>query len=163
MIAAVTHGAGTGKVGMGKSARQVAIKEILAARAIGSQEDLRSELEGRGHRVTQATLSRDLKELGVGWVTRGGVGRYELAQEPAAALRPIVGAEVTGIVANESLIVLHTIPGAAHTVGEYVDLQQNRDVIGTVAGDNTLLVVPCAAAKTKAVVAWLRQVLFGEG
>lgn len=148
---------------MGKTARQVAIKEILTARAIGSQEELKRELDGRGYPVTQATLSRDLKELGVGWVTRGGVGQYALSTEPAAALRPIVGAEVTGIAANESLIVLHTIPGAAHTVGEFVDVQQNRDVIGTVAGDNTLLVIPASAAKTTAVVAWLRQVLFGEG
>ena len=148
---------------MAKTARQVAIKEILTARPIGSQDELKRELDRRGYTVTQATLSRDLKELGVGWVTRGGVGQYALSTEPAAALRPIVGAEVTGIAANESLIVLHTIPGAAHTVGEFVDVQQNRDVIGTVAGDNTLLVIPASAAKTTAVVAWLRQVLFGEG
>jgi len=148
---------------MTKQARQVAIKEILGAQAITSQEELRRELGRHGHRVTQATLSRDLKELGVGWVTRGGAGQYALSPDnAAAALKPIVGAEVTGIAANESLIVVHTIPGAAHTVGEYVDVQQNRDIIGTVAGDNTLLVIPATAARTKSVITWLRQVFFGE-
>lgn len=149
---------------MGKGARQQAIREILARATIASQEDLKRELDRRGHRVTQATLSRDMKELGVGRVSRGGALEYALPAGPeAAALRPIVGAEVTGINANESLIVLHTIPGAAHTVGEFVDVQQNRDIIGTVAGDNTLLVIPASAAKTKSVVAWLRTILFGAG
>lgn len=149
---------------MRKATRHLAIKELLSTQAITSQEDLRRELGRRGHRVTQATLSRDMKELGVGRVSRGGVLQYALPMEPeAAVLRPIVGAEVTGINANESLIVMHTIPGAAHTVGEFVDVQQNRDIIGTVAGDNTLLVIPASAAKTKAVVAWLRTILFGAG
>lgn len=146
-----------------KTARHRHIVALLRREPVRSQVELAARLADDGFVVTQATLSRDLKELGVGWVTRGGVGQYALSTEPAAALRPIVGAEVTGIAANESLIVLHTIPGAAHTVGEFVDVQQNRDVIGTVAGDNTLLVIPASAAKTNAVVAWLRQVLFGEG
>lgn len=148
---------------MSKTARHVAIKEILTARAITSQEDLKRELDRRGYRVTQATLSRDMKELGVNWVARGGLQQYVLPTGPEmAALRPIVGAEVTGINANESLIVVHTIPGAAHTVGEFVDVQHNRDIIGTVAGDNTLLVIPGSARVTKNVVSWLRQVLFGD-
>ena len=147
---------------MGKTSRHMAIKELLSTQAITSQEDLRLELGRRGHRVTQATLSRDIRELGVGRVSRAGLLQYVLPMEPeAAALRPIVGAEVTGIDANESLIVMHTIPGAAHTVGEFVDLQRNQDIIGTVAGDNTLLVIPASAVKTKAVVAWLRKILFG--
>jgi transcriptional regulator of arginine metabolism len=148
---------------MSKTARQVAIKEILTASTITSQEDLKHELGRRGYRVTQATLSRDMKELGVNWVTRGGVQQYVLPAGPeAAALRPIVGAEVTGINANESLIVVHTIPGAAHTVGEFIDVQHNRDIIGTVAGDNTLLVIPGSARATATVVAWLRQILFDD-
>jgi len=148
---------------MTKTARQVAIRELIGSRAIASQEDLKRGLEKRGFQVTQATLSRDLKELGVNRVVRGGEPRYELAPESGAeALRPLVGAGVTGLNANEALIVLHTRPGAAHTVGEYIDVQQNRDIIGTVAGDNTLLVIPASARRTKAVLEWLRGVLFGE-
>lgn len=147
---------------MAKTARHLAIKDILSTAAITSQEDLRRELGNRGFAVTQATLSRDMKELGVSRLARGGAPRYAMPMSAeASALRPIVGAEVTGIDASESLIVLHTIPGAAHTVGEFVDVQQNRDIIGTVAGDNTLLVIPSSAARTQQVLAFLREILFG--
>lgn len=145
---------------MGKGARQQAIREILARATIASQEDLKRELDRRGHRVTQATLSRDLRELGVSRVAREGRFAYVIARgADRPDLRPIVGAEVTGLDANEVLIVVHTIPGAAHTVGEYVDQQQDPDIIGTVAGDNTLLVIPAAAARTAAVLASLRRLL----
>jgi len=145
---------------MTKTERQTAIREILTGQTITSQEDLRIELGRRGYGVTQATLSRDMKELGVSRLAVGGVLQYALPMDPEAeALRPIVGAEVVGIDANESLIVIHTIPGAAHTEGEFVDLQQNRDIIGTVAGDNTLLVIPASMAKTQAVLAFLNRIL----
>jgi len=148
---------------MTKTARQAAIRELLGAQAISSQDELKRGLEARGFRVTQGTLSRDLKELGVNRAVRNGEHRYELPQESdAAALRALVGAGVTGLAANESLIVLHTLPGAAHSVGEFIDVQQNGDIIGTVAGDNTLLVIPAAARRTRAVTAWLREVLFGN-
>ena len=150
-------------VPMGKVARQQAIREILEARTIASQEDLKRELDRRGQRVTQATLSRDLRELGVSRVARDGRFAYVIASDgDRPDLRPIVGAEVIGIDANEVLIVVHTIPGAAHTVGEYVDRQRNPDIIGTVAGDNTLLVIPAAAARTAAALASLRRLL-GRG
>ena len=149
---------------MTKSVRQQTIREILCSLTITSQEDLRRELGRRGHLVTQATLSRDLKELGVSRIARDGHFEYSLPPEPDLSdLRPIVGAEVVGIDANEYLIVIHTIPGAAHTVGEYVDVQKSRDIIGTVAGDNTLLVIPASAAKTAPVLALLRRLLNRAG
>jgi transcriptional regulator of arginine metabolism len=145
---------------MTKTARQFAIKEILATRTITSQEDLRRELGKRAFRVTQATLSRDMKELGVSRIARNGMLRYSIpAASEASSLRPIVGAEVVGLDANEFLIVVHTLPGAAHTVGEYVDVQQSDDILGTVAGDNTLLVIPASASKTRQVMAYLKHIL----
>jgi len=145
---------------MTKTARQFAIKEILATRTITSQEDLRRELGKRAFRVTQATLSRDIKELGVSRIARNGTLRYSIPSESDSnALRPIVGAEVVGLDANEFLIVVHTLPGAAHTVGEYVDVQQADDILGTVAGDNTLLVIPVSAAKTRTVLTYLKHIL----
>lgn len=145
---------------MTKNARHFAIKEILATRTITSQEDLRRELGKRGFRVTQATLSRDMKELGVSRIARNGTLQYSIpAASEAASLRPIVGAEVVGIDANEFLIVVHTLPGAAHTVGEYVDVQQSDDILGTVAGDNTLLVIPASATKTRQVATYLKHIL----
>jgi transcriptional regulator of arginine metabolism len=148
---------------MTKAARQYAIREILRSRAITTQEDLRRELAKRAFRVTQATLSRDMKELNVSRMARGGASKYVIpAQAESAALRPIAGAEVLGIDANEYLIVIRTLPGAAHTVGEYIDVQNAPDILGTVAGDNTLLVVPAATAKTRLVLNYLRHILTEE-
>jgi len=149
---------------MTKIERHLTIKELLATRTITSQEDLKRELGLRGQDVTQATLSRDMKELGVSRIARGGVMAYAMPSEPgSSALRPIIGAEVVGIDSNELLIVVRTIPGAAHTVGEFIDVQKNADIIGTVAGDNTLLVIPASATKTGSVLAFLKDQLFRAG
>jgi transcriptional regulator of arginine metabolism len=145
---------------MTKGARQFAIKEIISARPIGTQEELRREVGKRGFRVTQATLSRDMHELGVSRVAQGGMQRYVIP--PAAgmtALKTLVNAEVVGIDANQSLIVVHTLPGCANTVGEFIDVRHHPDIIGTVAGDNTVLVVPSSSKKTIQVVQYLKNTL----
>jgi transcriptional regulator of arginine metabolism len=143
-----------------KSKRQFAIKEIIHGGAAASQEELRRRLARRGFVTTQATLSRDLRELGVSRIVAGGRHRYALPDSSGAAmLKPIVGAEIQSIDKNESLIVIHTLPGAAHTVGEYIDLQNHRDILGTVAGDNTLLVVPRSHKFVQAIVKFLKHKL----
>ncbi len=148
---------------MTKTARQYAVREILATRTVTSQESLRRELAKRSFRVTQATLSRDMKEIGVSRIVRGGVPQYAIpAQDGSSALRPIVGAEVLGMDANELVIVIHTLPGAAHTVGEYVDIQNSPHILGTVAGDNTLLVIPVSTTKTQQVLNYLKHILIEE-
>lgn len=128
---------------MTKTERLYSIRKIIAAGTVGSQEDLKRELAREGCRVTQATLSRDLKDLGASWVPGPGGGRYSLsAQSGAAALRPFMGSNVTDIAANETLILIRTLPGAAGSVAEYIDSQRLPEVLGTVAGDNTVLVIP---------------------
>ncbi len=145
---------------MTRQARQFAIKEIIAAGPIASQEELRRHLVRRGCRVTQATLSRDLKMLGVSWVAGTGGGRYSLQSAgDVRALRPLVGAEVVGVQANECMIVIHTLPGAASTVGEYIDVMGNTDILGTVAGDNTVLVIPKTRKRTPIVEHYLKHKL----
>ena|SRR5713226_170364 len=145
---------------MTKQARQFAIKEIISSGPVSSQDELRLELRKRGFKVTQATLSRDLKELGVGRVASGNGARYmlQLAAE-LQILRPLVGAEVLSISANENVIVVHTLPGCANAVGEFLDSLKNPDVIGTIAGDNTLLVLPASQRKTKQVMVFLKEKL----
>jgi transcriptional regulator of arginine metabolism len=145
---------------MTKAARQFAIKEIIGARPIGTQEELRREVSKRGFRVTQATLSRDMHELGVSRMAQDGAVRYVIA--PAAgmtALTGLVNAEVVSIDANESMIVVHTFPGCANTVGEFIDVRRHPDIIGTVAGDNTVLVVPSSTKKTMQVLRFLKHSL----
>ena len=145
---------------MTKQARQFAIKDIITSKPIGTQEVLRRELGRRGFRVTQATLSRDMNDLRVSRVAQGGTTRYILqAASDAGIMKPIVGAEVVSITANEALIVVITLPGCANTVGEYIDIQKHADIIGTVAGDNTLLVVPASVKKTQQVLRFLTHTL----
>ncbi len=143
-----------------KQARQYAIKELITSSQLPSQDRLRKELKRRGIVATQATLSRDLKELGANLALAGGKRVYVLQPETEVqSLRPIVGAEVLSITANESVIVVRTLPGCAATIGEYVDLMKNPDIIGTVAGDNTLLVVPAAQRRTAMVLEFLKNTL----
>ncbi len=145
---------------MTKQERQFTIKEIIAARPVASQDELRQELRRRGCKVTQATLSRDLQELGVMRVPSDMGMRYALQPlSEMRVLRPLVGAEVLAIVASECLVVVKTLPGAASTVGEYVDMDNSPDIIGTVAGDNTLLVIPASHRRTSAVVTYLKNKL----
>ena len=147
---------------MTKQARHFAIKEIINSKPIANQDVLRLELKRRKCAVTQATLSRDLTELGVSRVMSADGPRYSL--QPGAtevqALKPVVGTQVLSIQGNESLIVIKTLPGCANIVGEFLDIQPHPEIIGTVAGDNTLLVVPSSQKKTSHVIQFLKDKLF---
>jgi transcriptional regulator of arginine metabolism len=145
---------------MNKQERHYAIRQIIATAAVGRQDDLLRELRKRGYRSTQATLSRDLRELGVVRTIHGGRARYAFpSPSETQILRPIAGAETISIKANEMLIVVRTLPGCANTVGEFIDVQNQPDIIGTVAGDNTLLVIPRSRRKTHEIVNFLKHKL----
>jgi transcriptional regulator of arginine metabolism len=104
-----------------------------------------------------------MRELGVARVVSGG--RTVYAIQPAGEsrlLRPIVGAEVLSIEANEYVIVVRTVAGAAGTVGEYIDVQNDGAILGTVAGDNTLMVVPRSTRSIKQVLESLKHTLIEE-
>ena len=143
-----------------KRARQFAIKEIIGKSPVGHQDQLKHELRKRGFKVTQATLSRDLKELGVGRVAFGKGMKYVLQPSAdAQILKPIVGPQVISINANETMIVIRTLPGSASVVAEFLDTSNNGDIIGTIAGDNTLLVVPQSQKMTPSIVKFLKTKL----
>jgi len=148
---------------MTKTERIYAIRKIIAAGAVGSQEDLRRELAREGCEVTQATLSRDLKDLGAAWVPGHGGGRYLLtAPGTIPPLRSLLGASVTDIVANETLVLIRTLPGAAGTVAEFIDSQRFAEVLGTVAGDNTVLVIPSSVKRLAALQKLLKEKLLAR-
>ncbi len=145
---------------MNKNSRQFAIKEIISTSPIGNQDELRIELKRRGFDVTQATLSRDISEMGIARVASENGSRYIF--QPASEvqmLRSHVGAEVLAIVSNETMVVVKTLPGCANVIGEYLDAKQHPDIIGTLAGDNTLLVIPASQSKTKQIVQFLKHTL----
>ncbi len=148
---------------MTKTERLYAIRRIIAAGAVDSQEGLRRELARQGCQVTQATLSRDLKNLGASWVQGPDGGHYALTSSGSVPpLRSLLGASVTEIAANETLVLVRTLPGAAGTVAEYLDSQRFPEVLGTVAGDNTVLVIPSSVRKLAALQKLLRDKLLGK-
>ena len=145
---------------MDKQKRHFLIKGIIGGRHIASQDELRLELKKQGCSVTQATLSRDLQELGVGRVSNPDKSYYVL--QPASeteVLQPIVTSQVLSIEANESLIVIRTHPACANVVAEFIDTLSNADIIGTLAGDNTVLIIPRSQRKTAQTVRFLKEKL----
>ncbi len=148
------------RANMNKTERLYTIRKIIAGGAVASQEGLRRELAGEGCKVTQATLSRDLKDIGAAWIQGPEGGRYALTTAGAVPpLRTLLGASVIDIAANETLVLVRTLPGAAGTVAEYIDSQRLPEVLGTVAGDNTVLVIPSSVRKLGALLALLKKKL----
>jgi transcriptional regulator of arginine metabolism len=132
---------------VGAPVRQRAIREIVARRPISSQAELVAELQARGISVTQATVSRDITELGLVKVARGGRHVYllpeDVAQHPTGNVRlRRMLADIPVTVGRSGLIlVLTTTPGSANAVGQAIDSSDLHEQEGTLAGDNTLLVL----------------------
>jgi transcriptional regulator of arginine metabolism len=145
---------------MPKQARHLAIKEIITGQDITNQDRLRKELKKRGFAVTQATLSRDLHELGVSRAATNDGSKYILPDDSVRRnVRLLTGREIVSVGHNEHMIVVITLPGCANAVGQYVDQQNNPDILGTLAGDNTLLVIPASVANINKLVMYLKTLL----
>lgn len=146
-----------------KQARQLAIKQILAQQSIGTQEVLLKALKKAGFVVTQATLSRDLKELGVGRVNTSDGIHYVLQPEiEEQKLRAFVGFEIEAVSANESVIVIKTLPGRAQGVAEIIDGLHHPLILGTLAGDNTIFITPTSVRKIPELTKTIRSLLSEE-
>ncbi len=147
-------------------ARRQAIVELIGARPIRSQEELARLLRRRGHRATQATLSRDLRSLGIGKVPGGEGGARYVLPEPARDLldevrqRLEIGAFIQNVEVVGSLAVVRTPPGNAHGVGRALDLLGWPEIAGTIAGDDTILVVTRGA---RAARSFLRRLTRATG
>lgn len=133
---------------MGRTQRQHVVTRILAAHRVTSQEQLVELLAAEGVSSTQATVSRDLVDLGAIKVRAGdGESAYAIPEQPHAQrapddhLRRIFGDWVVEVNVTETIIVLRTPPGSAHVVGSALDRADLPEVAGTVAGDDTLFVV----------------------
>ena len=133
---------------LGKPQRQHRIPRLLEEQAISSQAQLVEMLASDGVVATQATVSRDLEELGAVKVRiPGGAMAYaipEHAKEGTVSddhLRRVIGEFVVEVAQSANLVVLRTPPGSAHVVGSAIDRAGLPDILGTVAGDDTILVV----------------------
>ena len=140
-------------------ARRRLVKQLVEAdRGISRQSQLRILLATAGFPVTQATVSRDLEAVGAVKVPDGhGGGRYEIRDErrgvERAALASAVAEFVGSTAVSGNLVVLQVPPGAAHLVASRIDAAALPDVLGTVAGDDTLFVVVDEAVDAGAVAA----------
>ena len=133
---------------LGKPQRQHRIARVLEEQAVSSQAQLVELLAADGVVATQATVSRDLEELGAVKVRiPGGAMAYavpEHAKDSAAPddhLRRVLGEFVVDVAHSANLVVLRTPPGSAHVVASALDRAGLIDVLGTVAGDDTVVVV----------------------
>jgi transcriptional regulator of arginine metabolism len=139
--------------------RREAVARLLRARRIGTQEELLAALQREGVRATQATLSRDLARLGARRVSRPDGAYYEVdgagTPDALAALRGLTLA----VEANASLVVVRTAAGAASAVARAVDDARLDEVLGTIAGDDTIFVAPAGALSPRRLAARLAAVL----
>jgi transcriptional regulator of arginine metabolism len=144
-----------------KRERQNTIREIIASRAVGSQEELRRLLLQRGWDVTQSTLSRDLREMRLARVpSPDGTARYAEADGGATEDRPpleaLLGALFTDVDGVGELVVLHTSPGGAQPIAAAIDAESWSDVLGTLSGDDTILIICRSPAARERVIRVLR-------
>jgi transcriptional regulator of arginine metabolism len=145
---------------MDKQNRQFAIKQIITHQVISSQDELCQALEKSGFAVTQATLSRDMKELGIARVNTAAGHRYILHVESEEhRLTSLIGYEIESIDANESMIVIKTLPGRAQGVAEIIDSVRHPAVLGTLAGDNTIFVTPSSVTKIAEIQKLLKNLM----
>ncbi len=125
---------------MTRTRRHRAIRALLARGPIRSQGDLRDSLETQGIDVTQATLSRDLREIGV----VKGPGGYRLPGKPvsvpADVLEDAIRRELVSAAATGALVVLRTEPGHANALAIDLDTSPTKEILGTIAGDDTVFV-----------------------
>ena len=145
-----------------KSARHSLILEIIEEQDIETQEELADELKRRGIRVTQATVSRDIKELRLLKVL-GEHGGYKYATVERAEkgmseryIRMLAECVVDVDYVN-NLIVIKTLTGSANAAGEVIDSMKWSEVLGTIAGDNTLLVIMRSEEAVEEMVSRLHE------
>lgn len=129
-----------------KHERQLAIRELVSTRPIGSQEELRQLLAERGWGVTQSTLSRDIHDLRIARVPAASGVRYTAAEsatseDSRATLAALVPQLFQRLDFVRELIVVKTVVAGAQPISEAIDSEGNPDVLGTIAGENTILII----------------------
>ncbi len=128
-----------------KSARQTMILELIDQYDIDTQDELASMLKARGLKVTQATVSRDIKDLRlIKVLSDDGAYKYATVDKAEADLKDrfinIFAHSVISMTATGNLVVVKTIPGTASAAAEAIDSMRMDEVVGTIAGDNSIFI-----------------------
>ncbi|OGU32512.1 MAG: hypothetical protein A2057_16295 [Ignavibacteria bacterium GWA2_35_9] len=143
-----------------KLRRQIRIKEILNDTVISNQEELGKKLKEEGYVVTQATLSRDFAELGVIRTMFNGSARYILnPSESGKQIAKLIGFEILNIEHNESLVIVRTLAGRAQGVAYYIDRLNKEEILGTVGGDDTVLIIPNTHKSIPAIISLVKNIM----
>ena len=147
-----------------KNASQTAILSIIEQENIETQEELASKLREMGIVVTQATVSRDIKELRLLKVLSPN-GSYKYATADKAEhgvserlVRMFIDS-VLSISCAENLVVIRTLPGSANAAGEAIDSMRWPEILGTISGDNTIFVAVRSAGEAPVVVEKFQEIL----
>ena len=147
-----------------KAKRQALIREIVENQSIQTQEELADALREHGMVVTQATVSRDIKEMHLLKVlSEEGGYRYATMDKSEQGMNKrlirMLSDSVVDMSSANNLIVIHTLPGSAHVAGEAVDSLRWPEVLGTIAGDNTILVIVRSNEDVDAVLRRFRGIV----
>jgi transcriptional regulator of arginine metabolism len=132
---------------MQKAKRLLAIEQIITEENISSQYLLLKKLRAKGISCTQATLSRNLRQLGAGRIADGRGGyKYAISENPGVKVPVTANIQllpvIREIVDAKGLIVIRTLPGNASNTAFYIDSTSRYEIAGTIAGDDTILVIP---------------------
>ena len=151
---------------MQKAERLQVIERIISGEAISSQESLLQRLKEEGVECTQATLSRNLRQLGAGRVPDGKGGlKYSLPEAQKGMYATIGTAQilpaVIDIVDAKGLLVIKTLPGNAGNTAIYIDGANRYEIAGTIAGDDTILIIPRDGVTNQQVHTCLEIILPG--
>ena len=131
---------------MSKLSRHAAVRDVISSQEVSSQEELRRLLYRRGHRVTQATLSRDIHELGLVKTADGyKVPQGEEAEIHLPSIERLIQEFVYDVETAQNLVVIKTSPGSAQPVSAAIDAEEWEEVIGTIGGDDTILAIAQSA------------------
>jgi transcriptional regulator of arginine metabolism len=148
-----------------KGLRHGKIKEIIDQQVVETQEELAAALREHGIDVTQATVSRDIKELLLIKVPTGdGRYRYAFPSEQGvvlsqARMERIFQDSVISIMASENLVIIRTLPGTAQAVAYTIDYVRWPEILGTIAGDDTIFVAAHSKGEVDTLLAKFRQLL----
>jgi len=139
-----------------KEQRQRAIADLIRSGSLASQEELADRLAALGFAVTQATISRDIEQIGAVKVRRAGQLSYALPDPVQGTAGPALSAllrEYAGSIETAgNLVVSKTPPGSAHLIGVALDQSQIAEIVGTICGDDTIFVA-CRSTKIAASLA----------
>jgi transcriptional regulator of arginine metabolism len=142
--------------------RREVVARLIRERHFATQDELLAALAAEGFAATQATLSRDLARLGAHRVSAPGGGtRYQLSDEERRDGLDALGRLVASVSCNGSIVVIRTHPGSAPAVARAVDLARLPDLLGTIAGDDTVFIAPVKEKRARALADRVRRLFEG--